>query len=85
MAQFFNSCGTTHIISNEASVLAAGFHKVKSYTQGRRHLTFYIHPNGAILSRMTSPKRHPIIKEVLGKEIQDLTDQEKESLAESLF
>lgn len=59
MAQFFNSCGTTHIISNEASVLAAGFHKVKSYTQGRRHLTFYIHPNGAILSRMTSPKRHP--------------------------
>lgn len=61
MAQFFNSCGTTHIISNEASVLAAGFHKVKSYTQGRRHLTFYIHPNGAILSRMTSPRRHPII------------------------
>lgn len=28
---------------------------------------------------------YPIIKEVLGKEIQDLTDQEKESLAESLF
>lgn len=28
---------------------------------------------------------YPIIKEVLGKETQDLTDQEKESLAESLF
>ena len=61
MAQFFNSCGTTHIISNEASVLAAGFHKVKSYTQERRHLTFYIPLNGAILSRMTSLKRHPPI------------------------
>lgn len=51
--------GTTHIISNEASVLAAGFHKVKSYTQGRRHLTFYIHRNGAILSRMTPPRDTP--------------------------
>ena len=37
------------------------------------------------LGEYSEEDTYPIIKEVLGKEIQDLTDQEKESLAESLF
>jgi hypothetical protein len=37
------------------------------------------------LGEYSEEDTYPIIKEVLGKEIQDLTDQERESLAESLF
>ena len=57
-AYFFNDGERTHIISNSMSVAAAGFQRGRSYyNKSGDTLTYYAHPCGAVLARI-SRRRH---------------------------
>jgi hypothetical protein len=62
-AYFFNDGERTHIISNSMSIMNAGFKSVAEYyNKSGNSLTYYIHPCGAVLARITARHHQPIHK-----------------------
>jgi hypothetical protein len=62
-AYFFHDGECTHIISNSMSIVSAGFMMhMEYYDKHGNSLTYYRHPNGAILARITSRRRQPVHK-----------------------
>lgn len=62
-AYFFHDGECTHIISNSMSIVSAGFKScAEYYNKSGNSLTYYTHPCGAVLARITSRRRQPVHK-----------------------
>lgn len=62
-AYFFHDGERTYIISNSMSIIQAGFvHHAEYYDKNGNSLNYYVHPNGAVLARITSRRRQPVHK-----------------------
>jgi hypothetical protein len=62
-AYFFNDGERTYIISNTMSVVNAGFRvHAEYYNKDGNTLTYYMHPCGTVLARISMRRRQPVQK-----------------------